>query len=168
MLNSKEIENPNAVEEIICKQLDRCQKQSMNEKDSELFVMLCLSRPIPLSEIKEEEKPFLCKLIEKRVKHCYTFTITDSRVILMIAQVSVSAGNAVLYIAYLQYLCKKNDIKELSFDMFCKFFYEGFFSDSDLQKIWDGQKIGVNSHSMASDNLIDYSGASLSIQFKTE
>jgi len=81
----------------------------------------------------------------------------------MLAQVSKVAGNAILYVTYLQYLCKKNNIKELSFNDFAKFFADGFFSNEDLSNTWTSQKVDCDSKSMASDNLIDYSTALTSI-----
>lgn len=166
LLPKESIKDTNAIENYICKPLDdikKIKKTPMSQEDAEIFGMLCLSSPIPLNEIKDSEKPFLCKLIEKRIEHCYTFRITDSRVILMLAQVSKVAGNAILYVTYLQYLCKKNNIKELSFNDFAKFFADGFFSNEDLSNIWTSQKVDFDSKSMASDNLIDYSTALKSI-----
>ena len=162
LLPKESIKDTNAIENYICKPLDEIKKNKITPM-SQIFGMLCLSSPIPLNEIKDSEKPFLCKLIEKRIEHCYTFRITDSRVILMLAQVSKVAGNAILYVTYLQYLCKKNNIKELSFNDFAKFFADGFFSNEDLSNIWTSQKVDFDSKSMASDNLIDYSTALKSI-----
>lgn len=116
--------------------------------------------------IPTEDKPFLFQLIEKRLS-LYSFKINDDRLILLLTYVSKTAGVAILYLWYLQWWCKKNDVRELNLDKACtQIFPWGFFTESDLQAIWDGQKVQKpNDNPMYSDNLVDYGKSGYSIQF---
>ena len=161
MLEFETTQNPKAVEEIFCVKMDSFQKKEMSEDDSNLFATLCLSQSVDLETLEHENLPFLVQLIIKRLAVFYTVEL-DSKVILMISHISKSAGNAVMYLTYTQYLCKKNNIQKLNWQQFVELFAFGFFSESDLQDAWLSQKIKSDGFS---DNLLDYRSATLSIQF---
>jgi len=62
---------------------------------------------------------------------------------------------------------KKNNHNIIDLKMFCEIFPNGFPSEQDLEKIWDGQKVDrEKNNQMASDNLVDYQSAMGSIQFQ--
>jgi hypothetical protein len=162
------IQNPNAVEEFICKAMDKASRVEMSKDDTELLVqLLMVGKPIPLSTVKKVDKYFLYELIEKRVEHCFTFKIPDSRAIVFISAIAKSAGTAVMYLTYLQYKCKKSNRTELTLDYLCELFPIGFIPESELKAIWDKQKVMTKSMG-GSDNLLDYQSAMKSIQFHTE
>ena len=160
-LKDETVNNPNAVEEIFCKKMDSFKKIPMSEGESRYMLELCISDQIDLEKIGYENLPFLIQLIIKRLAVFYTAQL-DSKSILMIGEISKSAGNAVMYLTYIQYLCKQKNIKELSWEKFIELFPFGFFSQSDLQDAWDCQKVEQEGFS---DNLLDYRSATMSIQF---
>lgn len=161
MLQEEQALSPDAIENIVCKPMEKLKRFPMDQDTTGVFVQLCLM-PKEFS-IPEKEKPFLYSVIEKRIEHCYTFTIKDARLILAIAMLSETPGSAVLYLWYLQYWCKQNDVKELSLDQFCSdVFPFGFPSKDDLHTIWNSQKIAGKDQSY---NLVDRSQSGLSVQF---
>ena len=163
-LPSSTIENPNAVEELFCKEMDKAKTETLNKEDFELFIGLCSAKPIPLESVDKKDKFFLYELIEKRVQYSFGYKINDARVIVLIATMARNAGSAVMYLTYLQYKCKKNNTKEVTFDYLIKLFPDGFIPDNELHTIWDKQKV-KKGEGMGSDNLLDYQSAMKSIQF---
>ena len=159
------IDNPNSVEEIFCKAMDKASREETTGEDSEILIGLVIQgKPVPTDTVEKKDKFFLYELIEKRVAGCFTFTITDSRVIVFLSVISRSAGTAVMYLTYLQYRCKKEGVTELSLDFLCRTFPMGFVPDSELKEIWDNQKVKRKNMS-SSDNLLDYQSAMKSIQY---
>ncbi len=115
--------------------------------------------------IEEKERPFLFKVIEKRVEHFYSFKINDHKLILFLCLLTESPGMAVMYLSYLQYWCKKSNIAILDFDVFCeRIFPWGFPEKKQLSELWDNLKINTGGK-LPSDNLLDYSTALNSIKF---
>lgn len=164
MLENSETENPKAIETHLCEKMNSLKRVRMDD-DLAMTLAQLLLVPKNKLEVPQKEKPFLYQLIEKRVEHCFTFRIDDDRLIIFIAALSVSAGTAVMYLWYLQWWCFRNSVEVIDLNIFCqKIFPMGFFSESDLQNIWDGQK--VCREYLASDNLVDYALAGESIQFK--
>jgi hypothetical protein len=153
-----------AIEKHVALPMSKLQPQACDKETTMLILnMLTMqgSITIPL-----EDKPFLFQLIEKRLP-LYSFKIKDDRLTLLLAYVAKSAGIAILYLWYLQWWCKKNGVSELNLDKACtEVFPWGFFKESDLQAVWDSQKVSVpENSSMYSDNLVDYSRSGHSIQF---
>jgi hypothetical protein len=157
------VKQEDAVEKYFCIPFEKSPRHPMDEENSEFLIKLLLAdREF---ELPEEEKPFLVKLIEKRLKYGMTYKIKDSRLILFLAILARNAGSAVMYMTYLQYWCKKKHVIEIDLNRFCEeIFPMGFPSEDDLHKIWDGQKV-MRESSGASDNLVDYQSAMTSIQF---
>lgn len=166
MLENSETNNSKAIEVHVCEKMDSLKRVPMDNDLSLTLAQLCLCPKNELN-IPQKEQPFLYRLIEKRVEHCFTFKIYDDRLIIFLAIICVSAGGAVMYLWYIQWWCYKNNVTTVDLDVFCeRIFPMGFFSEDDLHKIWDGQK--VKRDGMASDNLVDYSLAGVSVQFKKE
>ena len=170
MLKHEVTTEDNAVEEYFCKGFEKLERHPMDEKDSEFLIKLLLSKKVTLEDcpLKQEEKPFLYQVIEKRVQHCFTYKITDSRLIMFLAIITKSVGTTVMYMAYLQYWCKNNNVKELDLDIFCNdIFPMGFPIEDDLKKLWYSQKVSKDKMALGgcSDNLLDYQTAYKSIQF---
>lgn len=148
----------NSIEKLICEPFEKLHRFPMNDELSKIMIQLMLSDV----NIPEDERPFLYQLIEKRIKHCFSYEINDPKLILFLCILTETPGNAIMYLTYLQYWCKKNDVKELTFHNFCsEIFPVGFPSEDDLQKLWDSQKVNVG----GSDNLLDHQLALESIQF---
>jgi hypothetical protein len=164
MLDASYKTKENAIEEIIYDYLDNRKISEMTKEQTELYLQIAM---IPKNiALKKEEKPFLFQLMEKRIEHCFTFKVTDERILLALCTWIDSAGNSILYLWYIQGWCFKNNIKELDFDTFSmKIFPFGIFSKENLSTVWDSQK--VEHTYLDSDNLVDYALAGSSIQFAT-
>ena len=68
-------------------------------------------------------------------------------------------GSAVVYLWYLQYWSKKHGVTDLNLSYLCeRVFPMGFFSEDDIHKVWDAQKVNARP-----DNLFDYQLAGLSL-----
>jgi len=120
------------------------------------FMMQCM-----LSEMKvltEDEKPFLDKLIEKRVQHCFKYTL-EPKLILFLAILCKSPGNCVLYLWYLQMISRDEKIMHFTVEKICEVFPVGFLSESSLREIWNSQKVSWR----GSDNMVDHQQAGASL-----
>lgn len=162
MLDASYKNKQNGIEEVVYEFLKYCKLVQMSDDVARTFIMIAM---MPKNvKIKQEEKPFIFQIIEKRVEHCFTFKFTDERALLALSMWAESAGSAILYLWYIQSWCFKNKVEEIDFETLgMQIFPMGIFSKKDLQSAWDNQK--VKSDAMQSDNLIDYSNAGLSIQF---
>lgn len=162
MLDSSYKNRENAIEEVVYDFLKDCDLVEMSNDATEMFLRIGM---MPKStKLRIKAKPFIFQVIEKRIEHCFTFKITDERVLLAISLWAESVGVAIIYLWYIQAWCFKNHVKEVDFETFgLKIFPMGIFSEKDLHSVWENQKVQKNG--MESDNLIDYAVAGLSIQF---
>jgi hypothetical protein len=162
MLEFSVTEQPNSIEELFAKQFGELTKYPMDNETSEIFIKLILSKKSSIV-IPENEKPFLYKLMEKRISYAHDYRL-DDRVLLFLSYICKSAGDGVMYCWYLQYESKMRNVDNISFELFAEIFGSGFPSSKGLQKIWDAQK--VKREGMSSHNLLDYFRAGSSL-FKT-
>lgn len=164
MLDFSYTEKESAIEEIVYDFLKDCNLVPMTQETAETFMMIGL---MPSNvKLKTEEKPFVFRVMEKRVEYCFTFRFTDERALLALSIWAESAGVAITYLWYIQGWCFKHNVRDVDFDTICsRIFPMGIFSEEDLCVAWSKQK--VNSKNMRSDNLLDYGKAGLSIQFKS-
>jgi len=162
MLDSSYKNRENAIEEVVYDFLKDCDLVEMSQDSSEMFLEIGMM-PKDM-KLQVENKPLIFQILEKRIQHCFTFKVTDERVLLAITLWADSAGVAIIYLWYIQAWCFKNHVKEVDFETLgIKIFPMGIFSEKDLKSVWDNQK--VQTSEMESDNLIDYNVAGLSIQF---
>ena len=159
MLDISVIEQPNSIEELFAKEFEKTNKQPMDDFTTEMLVKLSLSKSSPY-KLPEEEKPFLYKLMEKRISVVHDFEL-DDRTLLFLCCICKSADVCVMYIWYLQYESKKRNMKQISFEDFCLIFPVGFPSEEDLSLLWVKQK--VYTKGLGSDNLLDYPQAGKSL-----
>lgn len=162
MLDSSYKNKENAIEEIVYDFLKDCETVEMSFDTTKTLLSIGM---LPKNlKIKDEEKPFLFKIMEQRIKHCFTFVITDERALIVLCDWAKSAGEAIMYLWYIQGWCFKHNVTEIDFDtLLSRVFPLGMFTQKDLDSAWDNQK--VNTPNMESDNLVDYAMAGLSIQF---
>jgi hypothetical protein len=156
-------EQPNSIEELFAKKFEQLNKYPMDNETSEIFVKLILSKNSSF-EIPEGEKPFIYKLLEKRISVVHDYKV-DDRVLLFLSWICKSAGVGVMYCWYLQYESKNRCVNEITFEIFVELFASGFPSEDGLKKLWDEQKVDRKDN--LSDNLLDYPNAGLSL-FKTK
>jgi hypothetical protein len=163
MIEFSVTEQPNSIEELFAKKFEQLNKYPMDNETSEIFVKLILSKNSSF-EIPESEKPFIYKLLEKRISVVHDYKV-DDRVLLFLSWICKSAGVGVMYCWYLQYESKNRCVNEITFEIFVEIFPSGFPSEDGLGKLWDEQKVDRKDN--LSDNLLDYPNAGLSL-FKTK
>lgn len=157
--------DPSAIEVLVCEPLSKRNIRPLTKEESEILVTMILGGGIT---IPEKEKPFLVRVIQSRVKACFTYALKGDAVAVFLAMITMSPGAAVLMLWYLQWWCFHNNIREIDLNLLCeRVFPMGVFSQEVLSEIWNAQKIErPKDHSGAPDNLVDYAAAGLSIQFK--
>lgn len=116
------------------------------------------------SEIYKQLKPlikgFQMQVFLKRLEHLAGLKISIGAFALIAVHLE-SAGAAVMYAYYMFYKLPKNCFVGIN-EVATKLFPWGFFSDEQLKKIWDVQKIKVDDGLDectcygAHDNLLDY------------
>ena len=165
MIKYSETSDPTIIELEIFKKMNSFRRENMDEELTKSLLSIYMAKGL---NIPDKEKPFLFQVIEKRLQYCYTMKIEDQRLILFLCALAETPGLAIMYLWYLQYWCFINDVKELNLELFCeKIFPMGFFSKSDLSKLWDEVKVLRTGDERGSDNLADYASAGMSIQFAT-
>lgn len=162
MLNASEKNRQEAIEEVVYNFLKDCEPVEMDNETAKTFLMIGFM-PNDV-KLETKEKPFVFQVMEKRIEHCFTYKIIDQRALLALSIWAESAGNAIIYLWYIQGWCFKNNVKEVDYETLgLRIFPRGIFSEKDLKSVWDNQK--VEHKSTESDNLVDYNVAGLSIQF---
>ncbi len=164
MLTLQDTQNPIAIENHFCKPFDNLQKEPMSKDVAEMLIKIYTSNVSEEHQKEALEKIFGVAVLAKRVEHCFTYTIDFKTNFFLNYLVESNPGMLVMYATYLQYKCKKIEIVNLTFDIFCeKIFPMGFPSKKDLSQLWDQQKINRYGAG-GSDNLVDYySTAGISI-----
>jgi hypothetical protein len=161
MIDLNVTEQPNSIEELFCKKFSELTKYPMNNETVQIFVKLILSKNID-SIISENEKPFIYKLLEKRILVFHDYKV-DERILLFLYCILDTPSVAVMYCWYLQYESKIRGIDVIDFRKFSEIFGSGFPSDDALQKIWESQKVENKDRGISSDNLLDYPKAGFSL-----
>lgn len=160
MLSKETTTEPDAIEKIFCVPFEKLEQYPMDNEIENIFLFLLMADP---DKKLNTEKPFLYKVIEKRVQYCFNYAINDARLIMILCILAVSPGCAVMYLTYLQYYCKNKSKKTLTIEDLGNIFPRGFPCEDDLHKLWDAQKVKPNRG--GSDNLLDYATAMQSIMF---
>jgi hypothetical protein len=167
MLDSNEINNPEAIEKYFCVEFEKLRQMPMDEETTSILAKLLFSKPLDIKDIPEKDKPFLIKMMEKRIRVLYTYQMNDAKALLFLAFISKTPGIAVMYLTFLQYKAFKMHKKEIDLNDICEIFFNGFPGESDLSMVWHKQKIHKKPN-MHSDNLLDYPYAAKSIQFQLQ
>jgi len=159
MIKEAEIKE-NSIENVFCEKFSKLQQHPMDFVHTKLLASILINS-LKNIKLEEEEKPFLFKLIEKRLSVLYDYNLTND-VILWLSYLSANPAIAVMYLTYLQYWSAKNNIDTIDIDQFCHIFPDGYPSNDDLHKLWDEQKILDNK--TFQDNLLDRPNALISIK----
>lgn len=156
-------EDPNSVEEIFCKQLQKGKIESLNEDMGKLLVML-LSSPEMIDPIHKDlsSKSMNLPILENRMKSMGKEMDKGSAIFVSLA--CETPGEAVMYSYYISYMMKQRELgKTITMDsMFTHIFTFGMFDRDSLEKAWDIQKV---KRKYGSDNLLDYPEASKSLVY---
>lgn len=139
--------------------------------DDELCKLVIMSARMPKEDAlidakklaSDPDTPFLVALMLRRIEACFTYRITDIRVLLFLALVAEGAGSAIMLLWYLQWYSQKSKNKTISWENICQeVFAHGIPSEASLHQIWRSQKVD-KTRGMASDNLVDYAEAGKSL-----
>lgn len=156
--------NESSIEEW-CKELDKCQRRQMTKDESDILLRATLSEKQTTNDDLYDKmvasNDNMVAMIHKRIKYCHTYTASNA-VVVFLAYLCNSPGMAVEYCHFIQYKC--HQIKCSHVDMFVfsrSIFPWGFFTDADLQQMWDKQKAVGDDGSV---NMLDYNQLMKSIQ----
>lgn len=99
------------------------------------------------------ESMFMTKLIIKRITAIHSYTITKAA-ITFLGTISKTPAQAVMLMNYLQYKTNELGINNVDMEFLSmgRLFGHGLFSDQDLDKAWDMQKISYG----FTGNLLDH------------
>ena len=168
MFENSMTKDQNAIEELFCVPFSKFPVRPMTLEESKMFMQLIMIEKdgsMPPFEETKIELPFELRLIKGSLSSRFTFEMTEP-LQLMIAQISGSAGNVIMYLTYLQYRAKKLDKRKLSIEDFANIFPMGFPTNKSLQDAWDSQKVNRSADNPnGSDNLLDYQESLQSIHF---
>lgn len=160
MIKIEDINDPALIQREICQKMEALPTHEMSPELFETYISVMLAKDIV---VPENEKFFLFKVIEQRLKYCFSYKIEEHRLILLLCAVAETTGQAIMYLWYLQYWCYKNNVKVLTADIFSKqIFPLGFYAKEDLTKIWYDAKVKEKN---SDRNLVDFASAGMSIQF---
>lgn len=165
-----------AIELLVCEKMHRLPKNNtLSDESSKFLINLVYMENDPKHPLQKwegfTEKVFLYELLKKRTEFCFTFKFKNPIALLFLVGNIASPGQGILYLWYIQWWTFKNrDVEDNVIDLLTlceKIFPWGFFSEDDLHKIWDSQKVSTKlfNDNKGSDNLVDYSVAGNSIQF---
>lgn len=148
-----------AIEVLFCKKFEALKKYPMSDEHTKAMIALMLMNVDGVDPRVYREG--ICLIIENRLKNLgYSIDVKSK---LMLAYMIGSPGTAIMYCYFMAYHCKKKGLKTVEFDEFCEnMFPFGFPSETDLQDLWDSQKV-MRAGNLGPDNLLDYSEAAISI-----
>ena len=154
-----------SIEKIVCEAMDKLDRVPVSKKNMELLSRLSMLQGRQLN-IPKEERPFKYLEIANRIEHCLTAKLEDDKLILFLSAISISVDEAIMYLYYIQWRCKKNNERHLTLEgLGMRIFPKGFFRSEDLNKIWRKQKTTTTTTNLGTDNMIDVPYCSESIQF---
>jgi len=169
MLAYEKTKEENAVEIYFCEPLSQKKTKNMNDEISDFFILFSTSNESNVDVDKARKMVWQYAALEKRIDLTMNYT-ADNRVKLFIVMLCDSSiGKVLMYAYYMQYLCKKNNVKHINWEKFGNLFPDGFFTEEDLNKAWEGQKVSRKGDdgkiNTGSDNLLEYGVASKSLIF---
>ena len=157
-----------SIEKVFCIPLEKGEIRPMTKDESEVMItgMFNTSKEtIAELEIRipAKEIPFGLKVMLARGKmYSYTFNIPA---LLMISAICSNLGSITMYLTYIQYWCKKNNVSHYTLDEFGQMFPLGVFTERALEAAWDSQKVRRDTSTSTSDNLLDHFEALESLKF---
>lgn len=164
MLNYSVTQEADALEKHFCEPLEELGHRELSLEETGILMKLLKIPEKDFASNEEVKNNQYMKVLNARASGCCTAKF-DTRSLYMIMCISEAIGHQIIYLYQSQYLAKKNNIKNVTFEDFCgKLFPHGFYDDANMSKVWKSCKI-TERPSGASDNLIDYGKATYSIQF---
>lgn len=164
MLNEDLKAHPDAVEKYFCVPLSKFIPKQLTSEQAKLLIAISMCDADKIDEFEEDfaNVYWFYPAIAKRLRAYFGYTM-DVKAQMLLCTWCESIGDMVIYLTYLQYWCKKNNVKEIAHTLLCeKVFPHGIFDRTFMSHVWDGQKVS-STISGGSDNLIDYSSAMQSI-----
>lgn len=169
-IKTKDIKS-DSLENILLVNMDKGKNSSMSKDMVGLMISLqCVTDEDledMIGDIKQEA--WMYAAVEQRAKASLTVKLDPRILVYLTYHNNGIMGKIIMYLYYLQYWAKKNNVKYLEFTKhFCMgIFPMGFHSEEYLSEIWEGQKVDLSDDlTRGSDNLIDYAKAAKSIQFE--
>jgi|GEM_PF-4159990 len=162
-INFIETENSTAIQRYVCEPMLALQRVNLSDDDVNMLNEL-LSFPSGDEYKDHNQQPYMVQRVAKRIKVIHTFKTVDWGLIYFIAHFCKLEKYVQLMLWYLQYWAYRNHTPEITLETFKnEILNEGWFTDDDLDKIWENQKVNI-SCTLFSENLVDYSLAGVSIK----
>jgi hypothetical protein len=147
--------------------MDKLPKTTPLTRDESGLMVACLMEdklgkmPSEADQEKEEYKEFwdggmfeMARVIltKRSAGHGIAVFFTYGVIALLMAVTNGSPGNLVMYMAYLANWSNAHDTETIDINVFANIFAMGTFSEADLQKAWETQKVRDKEFG---DNLLD-------------
>ena len=179
MLTSDYTTQKNAIEELICKPLqsDLAKRENVYcDKEHLMFIIAIhgIESDLKSNANTEKHKEILEQtylkqhifLVLKKRAQFLELKISDLSIVYLIG-FNGSLGSNILLLYYLKFIQKQKK-KDIDVDFLNRYVFPlGFPTDEILNRYWDNQKVKSNLEDSvmgyASDNLIDYHSASISL-----
>jgi len=159
-------EDPNSVENIFCKLMEKSKVQPMDEHMTKILISMILDSQLADQIHKEaSSKSINISILEDRLRSMGKEI--DKGAAIMVWLACETPGQAVMYSYYISYMMKQRQLgKAIDLQTLCsEVFPLGFFTQESLQSLWDEQKV---KRERGSDNLLDYTQASKSLVFEIQ
>jgi len=166
-LDNKQKNNPYGVEKYFINQIKGFTPLPLADYQSEFLMVVCKATDKELEKMEKDftEVCWFYPAIDKRLKAYLSYTM-DVRAKMILCTWCESIGDLVLYLTYIQYLCRDRKIKRVDSDILCQdFFSAGIIDEPTRKKAWLSQKINKDENGRGSDQLVDYDTAYYSILF---
>jgi len=157
MLDIEIAKQPDAIEKYFCEPFAKLECEPMDEEVTELFAMLMFATNESV-DIEAARKEWQFQVLEKRLS-ILQYEMDERMKIFIFFLTTGVPGKFIMYLYYLQYMCKKRNQKFIKFEDTMHFLPKGFPSDSQMNELWVSCKLSDGS------NLIDKGLASKSILF---
>jgi len=163
-LEKSTTEDPNSIETIFCEGLKKEVKIPLTDEQMKMLLNLIVMDEKDAQKLYDElcKSFYLTKILEDRLKS--TGRELDKAALAFVSLCCTTPGEAVMYAYYIasqmksKGLAQKIDLQTLCMEIFPI----GIFSKESLEKAWDAQKV---ERERGSDNLLDYSKASESLNY---
>jgi len=162
-LPSEKINQPDAIEKEFCELFHKIPKKPLKDDMAKILYIILQADKKDFDGMMKQIKPtFSYGVLESMMVTHFNFKM-DEKLKSFVATLCSYPGRILMYLTYLQWVAKQNQMEEITIDFFCKEIFPFGTPDEEFEKeYWDGQKVRSLSGQTV-DNLLDYSSARQSI-----
>tara|TARA_R110000803_G_scaffold70704_3_gene133682 strand:+ start:3430 stop:3990 length:561 start_codon:yes stop_codon:yes gene_type:complete len=167
MLDSKLTLNPDSVEKFFCEPFDKLPLREMTDGEAKVLTSMFFAEEDGFGDsiLNGKEASLSVHMLQKSLKYRFSFEMTQALMI-MVAYLSESIGQIIMYLTYFQYKAKKLGKRKLNIEDFKSILPNGVPTEESLHDLWVATKVKRSENiPHGSDNLLDYQTALQSIHF---